>query len=174
MTSEFEIRRAPGRFWDWSLNVYQEPEVCKACLRLQDDCGLDVNMLLFCCWTAAIGFAPLNPDLIQAARDLSRRWSLPVTDHLRAARRALKTPMDEAPAELAETLRAGILELELDAERVQQDMLEDLIQLNGEPAAEDHAPSEIVQENLRAYVAVTGTRLGHSHRRALDHLIAIV
>src|SRR5262249_40267230 len=37
-------------FWNFSLKVYGRPGVAAACIALQDGLGLDVNLLLYCCW----------------------------------------------------------------------------------------------------------------------------
>ena len=46
-------------FWDYSLKTYNRPHVGKACLRLQEEAGADVNLVLLCLWLAARGVAPL-------------------------------------------------------------------------------------------------------------------
>ena len=43
-----------SRFWDFSLEIYAKPGVAQACLALQDECGADVNLLLFCCWAGPL------------------------------------------------------------------------------------------------------------------------
>ena len=47
-------------FWPFSLEVYRQPGVESACLSLQETAGLDVNALLFCCWTGAVGYGTLS------------------------------------------------------------------------------------------------------------------
>ena len=52
-------------FWRFSLRTYRAPGVQEACLALQDRCGADVNLLLFCGWTGRDGRAldPASPAL---------------------------------------------------------------------------------------------------------------
>ena len=50
-------------FWDFSLALYRKPGVAAACLRLQDGPGLDVNLLLYACWTAANGAGLAAPQI---------------------------------------------------------------------------------------------------------------
>ncbi len=45
-------------FWDYSLGIYRKPGVADACIALQDEFGLDVNMLLACLWFSAEGPGP--------------------------------------------------------------------------------------------------------------------
>ncbi len=108
-------------FWDFSLAVYGRPGVAEACLALQDRHGLDVNLLLFCCWAGAKGRALDAGDmarLIAAAGP----WNAEVVRPLRTARRWLKTQRS-APRDQAEILRARIKADELEAERLEQSIL---------------------------------------------------
>ena len=57
-----------GRFWAFSLEVYGRPGVAPACLALQDRHGLDVNLLLFCCWAASQGVT-LDQRTLAAAEE---------------------------------------------------------------------------------------------------------
>src|SRR6202000_1576818 len=43
-----------SRFWTFSLAVYADPAVQRECLALQDDHGVDVNLLLFCAFVGAV------------------------------------------------------------------------------------------------------------------------
>ena len=42
-------------FWRFSLRTYRAPGVEAACLALQERCGADVNLLLFCGWVGREG-----------------------------------------------------------------------------------------------------------------------
>ena len=42
-------------FWTYSLAVYRRKEVAQCCLALQDDAGVDVNLLLYAGWLAGKG-----------------------------------------------------------------------------------------------------------------------
>ena len=46
--------------WDFSLEVYGRPKVAETCLRLQDEFGVDVPVLLFAAWLAAEHSATLG------------------------------------------------------------------------------------------------------------------
>jgi uncharacterized protein (TIGR02444 family) len=44
----------PGSpFWRFSLQFYRLPGVAEACIALQEESGVDVNLLLFLLWHAA-------------------------------------------------------------------------------------------------------------------------
>ncbi|WP_018982292.1 TIGR02444 family protein [Salinimonas chungwhensis] len=41
---------SPETFWAFSTKLYSDPALAARCLRLQDNAGVNVNMLLFLCW----------------------------------------------------------------------------------------------------------------------------
>ena len=61
-------------FWDFSLEVYAKEGVADACLRLQDDLGIDVNMLLFCCWAGHSGGGELGKRFIADTAGAVGAW----------------------------------------------------------------------------------------------------
>ena len=57
------------RFWDFSVRTYGVPGVSQACLALQDERGVDVNMLLYCIWIGATR-GEFSEQLYRTAMDL--------------------------------------------------------------------------------------------------------
>ena len=110
-----------SEFWTFSLDVYARPEVAPICLKLQDEAGADVNILLLCLWLATLGKAPLSADILGRIERQVAPWRDRVTLPLRSARRALAQFADiaQAPA-----LKAVAEQLELDSEHQAQLMLE--------------------------------------------------
>lgn len=109
------------RFWDFSLAVYGKPGVAPACLALQERHGLDVNLLLYCGWCGRRGQRLDRAEL--AALDAKvAAWRENAVLPLRGLRRWLKT-QETATGEDAEALRAEIKRLELEAERIEQELL---------------------------------------------------
>ena len=41
-------------FWRFSLRFYRQPRVADACIALQEEAGVDVNLLLFLLWHATL------------------------------------------------------------------------------------------------------------------------
>ncbi|MBV8535938.1 MAG: TIGR02444 family protein [Alphaproteobacteria bacterium] len=101
--------------WTYSLRLYRRPGVAPACIALQDRLGVDVNVLFFCLWMAASG-RPLMPATLRLAAGLARVWTTNVVGPLRGTRRFLK-PLD------LPKLRGAVAQVELAAERVEQDLL---------------------------------------------------
>ncbi len=56
----------PSQLWTFSLEHYAKPGVKQACLRLQDEHDLDVNVALACLWHERRGAVPLSSEDITA------------------------------------------------------------------------------------------------------------
>jgi uncharacterized protein (TIGR02444 family) len=114
-------------FWDYSVKLYQRPGVEAACLDLQRRHGLDVNLVLLCCWQASRG-RRLDRGQFARARDVVASWQLEVVRPLRALRRRLKVRLaDPEPGSLVElwpglasAIREQALALEIEAEHLSQ------------------------------------------------------
>jgi uncharacterized protein (TIGR02444 family) len=114
-----------SRFWTFSLTVYGDPVVQKECLDLQDECGTDVNMLLFCAFVGAVYGAVLSDQAMKEACEFVGAWRHEVVIRLREARRALNAFATTSPiASPAARLRTGVKALELEAEHIEQTLLE--------------------------------------------------
>jgi len=110
-------------FWDFSLAVYGKPGVADACLRLQDEAGVDVNLLLFFCWLGATRTEALGEAEIRDIAARTAGWRDHVVRPLRDVRRWMKDRDAGIPACPVETLRSQVKRIELESERLQQDML---------------------------------------------------
>ncbi len=112
-------------FWHFSRTVYDGAQAC--CLDLQDRFGFDVNIVLFCCWSAARGQV-LSDAKIEAVLAVTGPWRCNVIEPLRSARRWLKGRADPRPTGPAdptgsEDLRRRILDLELEGEMAEQALI---------------------------------------------------
>jgi uncharacterized protein (TIGR02444 family) len=140
----------PGSaFWFFSLSVYRQPGVPDACLVLQDGAGADVNLVLFLLWHAAEGRA-LGAADVAAIEAMVGEWRRSVVVPLREARRALKARDDE-PAVAA--LRRQVKQSELEAERLQQELLFASAATLGRPVSDR---GNAARESLSLYAAALG------------------
>lgn len=115
-------------FWDFSLATYSRPDVADACLSLQDQYALDVNMLLFCCWYGSTRGC-LHKDIFETVIAFSESWATQVVHPLRNTRKWMKHPNSIQAYQHNSKylkLRNEIKKSELSAERIQQETLEDL------------------------------------------------
>jgi uncharacterized protein (TIGR02444 family) len=109
--------------WRWSCAVYQREGVAAAALALQDDYGVNVNAALWAVWCALHGGA-IDPDIAERAGAALQGFNPMVTCMIRAARHALRRPVADAPEGAAADLKAKLLLAELDAERIEQSLLQ--------------------------------------------------
>lgn len=110
-------------FWRFSLRFYAAPGVAQACLQLQDECGMDVNVMLYLLFLARTGRL-LEDDDVARIDMLSAGWRDNVVRPLRRARRFMKTPPDAFGDPATAALRTEVKRIELEAERLQQLCLE--------------------------------------------------
>jgi uncharacterized protein (TIGR02444 family) len=139
-------------FWRFSLGFYRQPAVADACIRLQDEAGVDVNLLFYLLWHAALERTLTRAEVAGIEQRIAP-WRDQVVVPLRAIRRAIKVPPPVIEAGTAEAYRSKIKGLELEAERLQQEALYDLAQASrfGEPAA---SPEEAARANIATYQAI--------------------
>lgn len=115
-------------FWNFSIHLYDQPGVADACLQLQNDHGLDVNLVLFCIWYANVK-GKMTPDLLQTAITYSQEWKREIVQPLRDVRTGMKANQQLA-AEIGnneyDKLRAQVKSLELQTEKLQQMRLQEI------------------------------------------------
>ena len=62
MSPQPPIPESKSPFWRFSIKFYQVPGVPPACIELQDQAGVDVNVLFFLLWLATQNRALNNQD----------------------------------------------------------------------------------------------------------------
>jgi uncharacterized protein (TIGR02444 family) len=159
--------------WNFSIAVYSTSAVQGECLDLQDQFGLDVNLILLCAFLGAVHGVTLTPGDLASAREEVRQWHEQIVRQLRAARRSLKSiALQGADANAAAQLRTQVQAAELESERIEQMRLEQWAEarLAAWPRGNSH---EAVAANFQTLLAVYGTvaeRLVAA--QAMKHLIA--
>jgi uncharacterized protein (TIGR02444 family) len=136
-------------FWQFSLRFYRLPRVADACIELQEQAGVDVNLLLFLLWHASQR-RRLSVADVAALDEQTAPWRETTVVPLRTIRRALKSPPALVAAATAEAFRTRIKAVELEAERLQQEAMFALAPLG---AAAD-AAEETARANVAAYEKV--------------------
>jgi uncharacterized protein (TIGR02444 family) len=153
-TRSLAVPEGRSHFWEFSLTVYGAPGVQEECLLLQDRYGVDINMLLFCAYVGAIYGALLSDRDVLAAVAAAGEWNATIVGNLREARRALKPFAADlsATGALAAALRTAVKAAELEAERIEQMMLEawSASRLEAWPRAQ---PETAVAANIAALLA---------------------
>ena len=142
-------------FWRFSLNFYRQAGVAEACIALQDDCGVDVNLMLFLLWLAASG-RQLSVDNIKELDQAVRSWRDLTIIPIRGVRRKLKGAPTLVEAGKQEAFRTKIKAIELEAERLQQEAL--YARSRSAPRGSEANPPAAARANLAAYERVLGAR----------------
>lgn len=147
-------------FWRFSLRFYARPGVPELCLTLQDEYGVDVNLLLFLLYSARQGLR-LSVDDLRDIDHTIKDWRTQVVQPLRTIRRQLKSGIPPIATAASEALRSKIKNCELHAERLQQNMME-LRFAAPTPIAAPGVIRDAAAANIRAYgrlLETTGSTL---------------
>jgi uncharacterized protein (TIGR02444 family) len=139
-------------FWRFSLGFYRRPGVAAACIRLQDEAGIDVNLLFYLLWLATSQRGLTGAEVAAIERQIAP-WREQVVKPLRGIRRAIKTPPAAIDSATAEAYRTKVKGLELEAERVQQEALYALAQSSAY-ATPAPSPDAAARANIAAYQAI--------------------
>lgn len=151
-------------FWRFSLHFYRQAGVAEACIALQDECGVDVNLLLFLLWLAA-GRRQLSAANVKELDAAVRDWRQLTIVPIRDVRRKLKDVATPIEANKQEAFRTKIKAVELEAERLQQEAL--YSRSRSAPLGHEAAPAAAARANLAAYEQVSAVRFP---KTALDRL----
>ncbi|HEY1750243.1 MAG TPA: TIGR02444 family protein [Caulobacteraceae bacterium] len=110
--------------WPYALEVYGRPGAEPLLLELQDAHGQCAPYLIWALWVAASGRGVDAARAAQAA-ELARAWQDAAVVPLRRLRRELKADARAGPKAPRERLRERVKGLELEAERMLLQMLQD-------------------------------------------------
>ena len=141
-------------FWRFSVKFYAVPGVAQACIELQDQARVDVNVLFFLLWNATQGRA-LNAADVTKVEESIGPWRDMAVVPIRNVRRALKSPPAVMTPDAAEGFRTRIKAVELEAERLQQEALYELAQ-TGRLGQSVGSPVEAARISVSAYQGVIG------------------
>lgn len=157
-------------FWRYSARLYGKPGISEKCLRLQDDAGIDINLMLFCCWIGFRAGKTLHTEEIRALLEVTRDWREGAIKPIRRLRRELKGLT--ARTEGSGFVYDAIKHCELDAEKVKQRLLiraAGTIEIIG---AEPIDAAETALANIERYFALQGVEEGDWAGVAVAAIIA--
>ena len=125
--------------WSFIVTLYGEKAVMAACLALQDEHGLDVDLLLYACWAAGRGYSLDDADLDRLSA-AAKAWQDGLIKPVRALRRRLRRDRLGAGADRAESFRRRLEAIEIEAERVALDLMASALPIPaGDPAGAEAA-----------------------------------
>ena len=156
--------QADHALWRFSLRVYGAEGVEAACLRLQDDHGADVNLVLFCCWLGTAGYGRVGERLLRSALAATAHWHGRAVAPLRALRRSLKQDPAPLAAADAEPVRRKVLAAELEAEHALQTLLFGLASDLDRTALPAGRRAADAAANVESYLAMNGIAIDAARR----------
>lgn len=147
-------------FWQFSCDFYSKPQIEQACLALQDEFDLNVNIMLFLLWYSAAQGRLLNTAQIESlllAIDKPQQWVM----EYRLFRKHLWSKMlankDQPNPEIKQALLSAELKLEEQVQSVLFDYAKQHLAAANDPCADEVHLIElefIAHENLDAYVTM--------------------
>lgn len=161
-------------FWSYSLDSYKRPGVATACLALQEQLDIDVNVLLYCCWHGATRGCVVERDF-EAVLEFTGNWSSSLVRPLRAARSWLRNEgcdRNEIPADDCDALRQSIKDAELESERLQQLAMERLTATPCQQPRSESARADAALQNIAAYLQKLGSTVTDESRSNLAIVIS--
>jgi uncharacterized protein (TIGR02444 family) len=138
--------------WAFALHLYAQPGVAEACLKLQDEAGVDIMMALMIIFAAVRHGVLLTPSEIRELDDACRPWREEIVQRLRAVRIRLKTGPSPAPGSATEPFRSTIKAAELAAERLQNQLLAERLPLR--PPERGAVTADDIRSVLRSMVTL--------------------
>lgn len=114
------ITELDNPLWQFSLKLYQHEEVKEACLSFQNEEGVNVNLLLVCCWLSYAIEAISQLEFEQAYQQINE-WHQQVTQAMRQVRQYLKR--FQASNDWVNHFYQQVLADELSSESYQQKVL---------------------------------------------------
>ena len=160
-------------FWDFSLNTYGSEGVPSACLALQNNLGMDVNTLLFCCWYG-MQHGRIGERQFEKILGAAELWAEQVVRPLRHVRSWMKKEVYESlqvPVETVSALREKIKSNELAAEKIQQELLQSLAGDTVEVKQSVEEQLESVIANIQRYFSSSNIVPGPGELAELTHIV---
>lgn len=151
--------------WAFAVDIYARPGVAEACLKLQNEAGVDVMMFLMVAYAAVRHRILLTPPEIRELEEACRPWREQIVRPIRAIRSGLKSGPSPAPNDETEQFRATVKSIELAAERLQNQLLAERLPLR--PAERDAVGPEHLRSVLCSVVTLFSDTRGGTPIAAL-------
>ncbi len=164
------MKNLKNPLWDFSLHAYADDQFSQHCLSLQDEYGLNVNILLLMMWTGFSG-AKLTDDTVATVIRHAQAWQESSVIPLRDMRTRLKVDVGAITTGMSSDFREKVKELELDAERLEQDMLMEVLKKLSALNARDGDRKAVARRNLLSYLLVREVKVTEFIKEAFECLL---
>ena len=150
----YEDSNLNNLFWKFSLEFYAEPKVANSLITLQDELGVDVNLILCCFWSADRGFSAFSQELISDLNAIVEEWNLLVIKPLRSARVGIKSLDSGKYTQIIETIEENAKILELNAEQFEQMLIYNYLDTHGiSSVLAEHDKIDVAKSNISSYLS---------------------
>lgn len=159
--------------WAFALATYARPGVAEACLALQNELGVDVMLLLMATFAAVKHRILLAPDEINTLDASCRPWREQIVRRLRTIRTELKTGPAPAPGGVTEPFRAQVKALELQAEKIENQLLAECLPLRP-PEREPVRPEQlrgVLNDVAMCFAGQRGTKVDASVSSSIEVIV---
>lgn len=167
----------PNPFWEYSVLLFGDAGVAAACVAIQDRHGavadVDINALLLCTWAAATGVGELDNQTLRNCVAAVGPWRRDVVLPLRACRRAIAGGIEPVPGHLATSVRAEVGRAEIEAERIEQMMLVELVGRQPSKAVTADVATRDAATSFARFFAVLGVESTLDDDRDLARILAV-
>ena len=154
-------------FWAFSVSTY--PSARDQFLWLQNQAGLEVNIVLLCCWAADRG-RQLGAVELGAVLQAVEEWNTHVVRPIRAMRLWMK-PMESNPE--VKHFRNTVVALELESEKLAQGFMVDVLERGKSRSFSDGFDVvELAVINLTSYLHVSELDIGYQPQRVMAKLVS--
>ncbi|WP_420549772.1 TIGR02444 family protein [Curvivirga sp.] len=158
--------------WEFSLKAYSKDKLAQNCLLLQDDYHLDVNLILLFVWTGLSG-AKLTDESTETLIRHAKAWRETAVEPLRNIRRGLKSDVGAVTKTMSNHLREDVKALELAAEKIQQDMLMDVVVKLPAVNAREGDRKSVARRNLLTYIQQQNIRVDARIKESFEDILSI-
>lgn len=110
------------KLWQFAVAIYEIEAVKAACLRIQARYGLSISLVLGAIWLGAKGHGRMGATDMEDAIRRAMEWHREVIEPMRALRRKLRQQPPKGIEDDTHELRRELLESELKAERIEQEL----------------------------------------------------
>ena len=161
-------------FWEFSLDFYGRKGVSERLISLQEDLQVDVNLMLYCYWSAYIGAPILGESKISRALNLVSEWQKDVVIPLRGLRLKLKNNHIYKKWIRSHEVRNKVKMAELEAERVEQLMLYNEHSFSGDAGVEIEEKRKRAIVNVASYLSYLDKKPSFENQIILDQLLELL
>ena len=138
--------------WAFTLAAHEQKGVHEACLEMQENFGIDVNFVFWCCWKGSVGASPLSDDQMDAAFSAVGDWQKDIVRPIWKARWKLKSGYGDFPKDDTEPLRKQLVAAEVYAEHLELLLLAEVVKTEENPLKNVRHQAENAVINVNLYL----------------------